>query len=609
MLYFPTHINIETSSACNRSCGFCPVPRPKTTELLDMALLEKLLLELRSAPHRLKVALHWGDEPLANPEFLQYIALCQKLLPQATWLLQTNGDGVDCDNWPILQKSFSAIVVNLYSKRDQTRWAKQKLAYQAAAFPERIQHPGRLRPAKPSRGLPRRRQQAIVHVNHKYQHTDWVEQYQPGVSSRPCTRLFYDAALGYDGKIYLCCRDNIRRQPAGDLAANTLFECYNSPLAQQLRLEMQKGRRQNIAMCHSCPVGRISEAMVLRPEQLQGAQRSGQHRAASTEEPTPSVVATFLQQQRRAADQRLQPGELPWGSYDYWTARNLAREAGHLALPAFPPNRYEYVVGLSQQLAHSIKQIVLEELASALVAIWICGGRVMTREHLLRIDPSVFAGVGSGTLPPHRKQRLREYGTDPRLSSDLDLKILVRSGSINPSTAEDLEHRLGQALEAQSPFIPLSGHRSPRHRLLQVDTDSPTAHQAFLQYNQNRQNLQGKGPHSLQAAVLLLDNTQDQTPPDPRQQIKQMLRTKTEDTTVDIDSLKLPPDFPQVDQLTSEHNGLMVHQLVGALIDFPQLEPDGITLQNDNVVVTGASAVWAAKNAGRTTVRARRCSP
>ena len=54
-LYFPVHLNIETSDFCNRSCHYCPVQvargslKKQPARFLDLALYGQLLDELAAA--------------------------------------------------------------------------------------------------------------------------------------------------------------------------------------------------------------------------------------------------------------------------------------------------------------------------------------------------------------------------------------------------------------------------------------------------------------------------------------------------------------------------------------------------------------------------------
>jgi hypothetical protein len=224
------------------------------------------------------------------------------------------------------------------------------------------------------------------------------------------------------------------------------------------------------------------------------------------------------------------------------------------------------------------------------------------------IDPSVFADLGSGTLPAKPLRPLREHGPDVRRSSDLDLKILVREGGFSPQEQARLERQLGERIDAASPFMPLSGHPEPRHRLHPVAKRCADARAAFLDYNRRRPARAGKGPHSREAAVLRFDPAHPATglASDARQAVRDTLPLRRERARrVELEALGLNM------QLTLSQRGarlrarlreLSLHQLIGALRDFPDREPGGLRLSARGELRGDALAAWAAAEAGRTEV-------
>lgn len=168
MLYFPNHLNIETSDLCNRSCRYCPVQRDRDTSparLLDLDVYERLLRELQDAPGPLKISLQWIDEPLTNPRFFDYAALGRELLPRASWLVQSNGDLLTAEHAERLKALFDGVVVNFYAESAWRAFERRQIDVVTARRPDLLQSPGRLeRPA----GAKDRSGEAVFHFNHKW---------------------------------------------------------------------------------------------------------------------------------------------------------------------------------------------------------------------------------------------------------------------------------------------------------------------------------------------------------------------------------------------------------------------------------------------------------
>ncbi|MFH1809641.1 MAG: radical SAM/SPASM domain-containing protein [Pseudomonadota bacterium] len=246
----PGYLEVEIGTYCNRRCAWCPNGSHscgRRHHHMSEEVWRALLDDLRGHDYRGWFAFHDYNEPLANPRFDEVLAICREVLPDASWLLQTNGDALTAENFDELRHFFSAIAINFYDERSAKRFAALGLAYVAAEHPGRIQHPGRLRRAP---GQNRGRGEAVVQLNHKNLDTSWIElPVEAGQVRAPCTHLWRDAAVGHDGLFYLCCRDSQREHPLADLRQTSLVEAYNGPVATAPRQSMQAGSRDRIAMC------------------------------------------------------------------------------------------------------------------------------------------------------------------------------------------------------------------------------------------------------------------------------------------------------------------------------------------------------------------------
>ncbi|MBP9679829.1 MAG: SPASM domain-containing protein [Bacteriovorax sp.] len=79
-------VYIEISNICNLQCSFCPVvDRDKL--VMGLELFEKIIVQV--APFTEQVCLHLMGEPLAHPQFLEIVKICEKY--QVKINLTTNG--------------------------------------------------------------------------------------------------------------------------------------------------------------------------------------------------------------------------------------------------------------------------------------------------------------------------------------------------------------------------------------------------------------------------------------------------------------------------------------------------------------------------------------
>ena len=179
----------------------------------------------------------------------------RKKVPRATWLLQTNGDHLDKESALELDTLFDAVAVNVYAA-SADRALKERLA-------------GVDLTKSTARGITHAGRTSGFHFNNKYDDEDWVEHYDEVVVSPDalCTRVWTQAAIGHDGKVYICCRDNDKAHPVGDLSNSSLDDAYNSEVAREIRALMEHGRRDRISMCHTCE-GKSKKPFVARASDL-----------------------------------------------------------------------------------------------------------------------------------------------------------------------------------------------------------------------------------------------------------------------------------------------------------------------------------------------------
>ena len=85
---YPRHLFIETTSACNLRCEYCP--REKLANAMDFELFKDIAREASGYGKR-SFSLHLFGEPLLYAHVIEAIAYLKKLNPHNTVLLTTNG--------------------------------------------------------------------------------------------------------------------------------------------------------------------------------------------------------------------------------------------------------------------------------------------------------------------------------------------------------------------------------------------------------------------------------------------------------------------------------------------------------------------------------------
>jgi MoaA/NifB/PqqE/SkfB family radical SAM enzyme len=87
-------VNIETSSACNRTCNYCPVSiiDRKSNFYLSQISLDKVIDELVEINYNNNISLNLYNEPLKDEMFVHKLHKIIDKLPQSYVIFNTNGD-------------------------------------------------------------------------------------------------------------------------------------------------------------------------------------------------------------------------------------------------------------------------------------------------------------------------------------------------------------------------------------------------------------------------------------------------------------------------------------------------------------------------------------
>ena len=104
-----TNIEIEIGSYSNRRCSFCPnsfIDRISDKRLMDDALFESIVSQLGDLGWRGILRFHRYNEPLADRDYvLRRLEACRSLAPNASVLIQTNGDYLNRDYLEALREA------------------------------------------------------------------------------------------------------------------------------------------------------------------------------------------------------------------------------------------------------------------------------------------------------------------------------------------------------------------------------------------------------------------------------------------------------------------------------------------------------------------------
>lgn len=92
---WPSVVEIEVNSRCNRRCIYCPnsVPSfPSVERYMSRELFEKIIFELADIKFSGRLSFHFFNEPLLRRDLEELVRWARLQLPLAYFVLYTNGD-------------------------------------------------------------------------------------------------------------------------------------------------------------------------------------------------------------------------------------------------------------------------------------------------------------------------------------------------------------------------------------------------------------------------------------------------------------------------------------------------------------------------------------
>ncbi|MBI4867616.1 MAG: radical SAM protein [Candidatus Wallbacteria bacterium] len=120
---FPKNVMIQTTTACNAACTFCPHPQIKEEVSqgdMDEALFRKIVDELATHAPILRILMYLMNEPLLDPRLAERIDYAKERNPKATVHLLTNGVLLGKMGEKLLRSNLDWIGLSVHALKEET---------------------------------------------------------------------------------------------------------------------------------------------------------------------------------------------------------------------------------------------------------------------------------------------------------------------------------------------------------------------------------------------------------------------------------------------------------------------------------------------------------
>lgn len=233
------HVYIDTITACNRSCYYCPnskYDRGKIANLktMDTQLFYKIIDELKEVGWQGEIVPNFYGEPLMDQRLPDLISYAREKLPKAKIILYTNGDFLTVPLYKrLVQAGVNVIGVTSHPPVEPVN------IYDVLSYHKSL---------------------ANDKVNLFY--NKLANIYNRGgvnLSSRLDDKDCYNVALrkigiSWDGQIVFCCNDYFVSGNLGNVKDTKLIDIWNTEKYKELRRGIKKGQYV-LEVCKRCFYG------------------------------------------------------------------------------------------------------------------------------------------------------------------------------------------------------------------------------------------------------------------------------------------------------------------------------------------------------------------
>ncbi len=277
---FPTHLFIESTSACNFRCKMCPRTSGNTLiGNMDFVIFQKIVDEAKLYGPR-SFCLHLFGEPLLAPNIIEMMRYIKEANPANTILLTTNGALLDQKKAEALVKyQVDKIAISFSSPEQKTYFDKvgvDKLAEVEQNINQLIKIKQDKKSTKPLifvrmivgkdttsqakdflNKWKGKKVIAELREMHNYGGNVDVSNVKPAKKRYPCYHLWLSPAIHWNGDVSICCDDYARKALLGNTKNQSLHEIWTGPKLNHYRKLHLQGQYDQMPVCGDCDVWNI----------------------------------------------------------------------------------------------------------------------------------------------------------------------------------------------------------------------------------------------------------------------------------------------------------------------------------------------------------------
>ncbi|MGZ3688922.1 MAG: radical SAM/SPASM domain-containing protein [Bdellovibrionota bacterium] len=244
-------VEIETMTACNRRCSYCPNSKfdrglIKNNRLMDVSVFQNVIDQLSEIGFGGRISPHFYNEPLMDERIFELMAYTRSKLPRAEITIFSNGDYLDVETYEKLGKS-GVTALNISQHGDRMP-AGVKAVLEIANSPRRA-----------SEGLPTvlyKVPKDEVALNSR---GGLVEGSSKAPTLEYCGAPTHTLTIDFEGNVVLCCNDYLSTVKWGNIKDEKIVAIWQKKEFQKLRRKLRQGSFE-LEICRICANPQTAQA-------------------------------------------------------------------------------------------------------------------------------------------------------------------------------------------------------------------------------------------------------------------------------------------------------------------------------------------------------------
>ncbi len=240
----PQIVNIETVNRCNSTCAFCTAnihaekrPFCRMTDELYHSIID----QLHDWGYKGHLTLYGNNEPLLDPRIVELHKYAREKLPESFIFMSTNGLILTLDKVREVQPYIDQLIINNYSNEMKLHDNLQEIYDYVKAHPQEFEDIEIV--------IQMRYLQEVL--TNRAGSAPNKQEKKPKEMKQTCLLPFTDMWITPDGRMGLCCCDNLEKTTYADLTKTPLKEAWAGQPITEVRKLLAKGRNQ-YPFCKYC---------------------------------------------------------------------------------------------------------------------------------------------------------------------------------------------------------------------------------------------------------------------------------------------------------------------------------------------------------------------